>query len=184
MNNPKPIRSFDTAQLKALEGAVLLGVSYHYLPYPDDARYEAATSGVDTDLAAVMLNLRDQGPMAITWAIDHDVEGLAVLSGPSYPRGGADSVIDAADRPAWHACVGERIISVAASWYVASEDGNRSLWALRLDFATGSVVIALGCLDTSLKFAPDELVVVSDSSVARSFQPRHFEHSAWGTPIE
>lgn len=82
------------------------------------------------------------------------------------------------DRDAWREYIGDRIISVAASWQVSGEDCPESLWAVRLSFAGGSIVIALGTAYPHLDYQPDELVVVFDMSLARSYKPMHVSDSS------
>lgn len=180
--SPTPITRADCAALVSLKGAQLTGVTYHYLPPADGTYYVGGEKGVDCDLAAVVLNLGDRGTTAITWAMSGELEGLAILEGESYSGIGI-AVLDAADREAWREYVGEKIISIAASWQISGEDCPESLWSVRISFAAGSIVIALGTAPP-LDYMPDELVVVFDTSLARSYKPRHVSDSSWGAPIE
>jgi GNAT superfamily N-acetyltransferase len=182
-SKPTPITRADCATLASLKDARLSGVTYHYLPPADGTYYAGGEEGVDCDLAAVDLHLGDRGTMAITWAMAGELEGLAILERESYSGIGTE-VLDAAEREAWREHIGARITSVGASWHISGESCPESLWALRLSFAVGSIVIALGTTYPRLDYMPDELVVVFDLSIARSYKPRHVSDSSWGAPIE
>jgi hypothetical protein len=181
-SKPAPITRAGCAALRSLKDARLSGVAYHYLPPADGAYYAGGEEGVDTDLAAVVLHLGDRGTTTITWAMSGEIEGLAILEGESYSGIGLE-ILDAADRDAWRQHIGCRITSIAASWQISGEDCPESLWALRISFAAGSIVIALGTAPT-LDYMPNELVVVFDMSLARSYKPSHVTDSSWGAPIE
>ncbi|KAA3607479.1 MAG: hypothetical protein DWQ01_14920 [Planctomycetota bacterium] len=181
-SKPTPFTRADCARLASLKDARLSGVTYHYLPPVDGMYYTGSEKGVDCDLAAVDLDLGDRGTTAITWAMTGELEGLGILEGESY-SGIASEVLDAADRKAWREHIGNRITSVAASWQISGEDCPESLWSIRLNFASGSIVIALGKAP-DLDYMPDELVVVFDKSLARSYKPIHVSDSSWGAPIE
>jgi hypothetical protein len=134
-------------------------------------------------MAAVDLDFGKRGTTAITWAMAGELQGLAILPGESY-AGIATEILDAADREAWRDLVGHKITSVAASWHISGADCPESIWAIRISFAVGSIVIALGAACPDIKYMPDELVVVFDMSLARSYKPHHGSESAWGGPIE
>lgn len=136
---------------------------------------------MDADLAAVVLDLGDRS-RAITWAINGEAEGLSVLDGWSY-KGLADTSTDASSREAWRDHIGDTITSVAASWQDSTESQHACLWALRLDFSTGSVVVALGTADQEVEYMPDELVVVFDATLAAAYRPKHAHASAWGQRV-
>lgn len=180
---PTPITRADCAALASLKGGQLLGATYHYLPPADGRYYAGGDKGVDCDLAAVDLDFGDRGMTTITWAMAGELEGLAILHGESY-SGIEIAVLDAADREAWCKHIGDKVISVGASWQVSGENCPESLWALRISFAVGSIVVALGTVDPRLDYLPDELVVVFDMSLARSYQPCHVDDSSWGSRIE
>ncbi|KAA3607484.1 MAG: hypothetical protein DWQ01_14945 [Planctomycetota bacterium] len=182
-SKPTPITRADCARLASLKDARLSGVTYHYFPPADGTYYAGGEKGVDHILAAVDLDLGDRSTTAITWAMAGELEGLGILEGESY-SGIASEVLDAADREAWREHIGNRITSVAASWQISGEDCPESLWSIRLNFATGSIVIALGTAYPHLDYEPDELVVVSDKSLAHSYKPIHVSDSSWGAPIE
>lgn len=180
-SKPEPITRADCAGPASLKDARLSGVGYHYLPPANGAYYAGGENGVDCDLAAVELHLGDRGTMAITWAMSGELEGLGIVEGKPYSGIGTE-VLNAADREAWRQHVGSRITSIAASWQISGENCPESLWALRLSFAAGSIVIALGT-GPVLDYMPNELVVVFDMSLAQSYKPRHVSDSSWGAPI-
>ncbi len=128
-------------------------------------------------LAAVDLDFGDRGTTAITWAMAGELEGLAILDRQSYSGIGTET-FDAAAREAWREHIGERITAIGASWHKSGENCPESLWALRLSFAVGSIVIALGTDYPHLDYQPDELVVLFDTSLARSYKPRAVKRMA------
>jgi hypothetical protein len=68
---------------------------------------------------------------------------------------------------------------------VANEFSSVSAWSLRLDFeGAPSVVIALGAPDrwkgTGLTYMSDDVAVIFDEELARSYRPPAARSSAWG----
>jgi hypothetical protein len=177
-----PIKRADSAVLDILQGARLAGVNYRYLPWEDGKGYTSGQEGIDDDIAAVVLDLADRGRVVVTWAMTGPLEGLTLMSEEAY-SGTTDEVLEAAEREAWRKHVGQSITSVAASWQVSGEGCPESLWAVRIGFPEGSVVIALGQVRSSIQYMPDELVVIFDSSLALSYQPLGVDQNAWGVPI-
>lgn len=181
-SKPKPITRAECAALASLKGARLSGVKYHYLSPADGAYYDGGEEGVDCDIAAVVLDLGERGTTSITWAMAGELEGLAILEGESYSGMGSE-VLDAAGREAWRYHIGRSVTSVAASWQFSGAGCPESLWAVRINFAGDSVVIALGTAP-DMDYMPDELVVVFDAAIARSYKPAHVNDSSWGSPID
>lgn len=181
-SKPTPTTRADCAELASLKGALLAGVTYHYLPPADGTYYIGDEKGVDCDLVAVELDLGVRGITSITWAMAGELEGLAILKGESYSGIGTE-VLDAADREAWREHVGKKITAVAASWQISCEKCEESLWSVRFSFGAGSIVIALGSAP-DLDYMPNELVVVFDASLAHSYKPRHVSDNSWGSPVE
>lgn len=184
MNRPTPITRADSAALACLVGAQLVGVTYRYLPQADGPSYSGGGDGFDADLAAVVLDFADRSRRIVTWAMLGEFEGLAILSDAASYSGAADEILEANDREAWRVHHGDTIMSVGAAWHVTGDDCPESLWAVRLDFSVGSIVIALGTADPNLDYMPDELVVVFDNALADSYRPRHVSESSWGNRIE
>jgi hypothetical protein len=176
-----PIKRSDSAALMFLKGARLLGVTYHYFPSTVRKGYIGG-NGVDDELTAVVLDLGDHGRMAFTWAMVGELEGLAVFKEESLSEIAIEKH-DAAQCAAWHQHIGHSIISIAASWQVSGENCPESLWAVRICFAEGSIVVALGRANPDIKYMPNELVVIFDSSLAQSYRPPHVNDSSWGVPI-
>ena len=158
-------------------------MTYRYLPPADGPAFAGGGEGFDADLTAVVLDLADRGSTIITWAMQGELEGLALLNDDGSYSGAADGIVDANTRVAWRAHRGHKIISVGAAWQVSGDGCPESLWAARLDFSTGSIVIALGTADPDLEYMPDELVVVFDQSLAASYRPRHVSGSSWRSRI-
>jgi hypothetical protein len=191
VTNPTPMTRADCNALASLKGARLSGVTYHHLFRYDESGdplrgYAGGEKGVDSYLAAVDLHFNERRTTAITWAMDGWFQGLGALSGESY-SGIATDHSDAAGREAWHEHIGDTIRSVAASWHSSHEDFPESIWAVRFDFSRGSVVIALGSTwhaSPAIEYMPDEIVVVFDPSLARSYKPPAVNESSWGSSIE
>jgi hypothetical protein len=83
----------------------------------------------------------------------------------------------------WRDLVGEPIVHVAVGWQRVSVD-LESVWSLRLDTASGSVVVALGEIDWEserLWYIPDCVVAIFDEELANDYRPRSSAASAWGT---
>lgn len=184
MIRPTPITRADAPSLAVLVGAQLAGVTYHYLPPADGPAYAGDGDGLDADLIAVVLEFSNRGRATVTWAMLGELEGLALLGDAEPYSGAADEVVDASDREAWRGHRGDAITSVGVAWQVSGDDCPESLWALRLGFSTGPIVIALGAADPDLAYMPDELVVVFDQSLAGSYRPRHASESSLGRPLE
>jgi hypothetical protein len=185
---PKPVTRADVGALASatmgLVGAHLKAVSYRYLPPAGGSAYAGGGDGVDADLAAVVLDLGDRGRRTITWAMEGELHGISILGDDeSYSDLVAKSV-DASGREAWQDHIGGAIKSIGAAWQVSGEGCPESLWAMRLDLATGSIVVALGTDYPEIDYMPDELVVVFDPELAPAYRPPHVSESAWGRTIE
>lgn len=178
-----PITRADRHELSFLQGARVTGVTYHYLPPADEENYCGGGEGVDADLSAIELDLGEQGAATITWAMSDELEGLTVMRHAGY-QGNSSQVLEATNRVAWREHIGHEIYSVAASWQVSGEHCPESLWAVRLGFPNGSVVVALGTSNTGIEYMPDELVVVFDTRIAHSYHPQHVIDSSWGKELE
>ena len=161
-------------------GSHLSAVRYHYLPAADEAGYPGAGEGVDSDISAVVLEFGDRGRRTITWAMQREVQGLSILGNEVAYAGLADETVQATDREAWRSHVGERVAWLGTAWHVSADGCPETLWALRLDFSAGSVVLALGSSNPAVEYMPDELVVLFDRKLAQTYRPRHAADSAWG----
>jgi hypothetical protein len=169
--------------LRTLVGARLSGVTYWYLPHVDGSAYEGGRSGLDGDLEAVVLEFSNRGGVTIRWFLEGLFAGLA-LSGESEERCRCScESVAAGGRDAWHAHMGMTIVSVGAAWFVSMENAPESLWAMRLQFGSGSVVVALGTEYPELCYAADELVVIHDPALACAYRPSQLAGNAWGRTV-
>ena len=172
----QPIMRADQARLASFIGAELRGVSYHFLPGIDEtSHYRGGRAGVDADLAAIALEFRNRSSLVVTWAmVGAELHGLAIAAGEPY-AGLIGAVHGASDREAWRGHIGQRVISVDASWDVLGDTVLESLWAIRIHFPSGSLVVALGGIrsdrDPRVAYFPDEVVVLFDMSLAGSYVP-------------
>ncbi len=160
--------------------ARLSSVTYHYLPSAAGPAFAGGNEGVDSDVTAVVLDLGERGHRTVTWAMNGELEGLSILGDDVSYEGQADQVIGVDKRQAWIGAIGERIESVGVAWQISGDGCPETLWAMRLDFPSRSVVIALGTADEEVDYMPDELVIVFDSELARAYRPPHVSESAWG----
>ena len=133
-----------------LAGRHLVSVAYRHIGFEPEG-------AVDADLVGVILGFED-GVRSITWAMDGEVEALALLD--EAVSGSASEVTDVSAR--WP--VGEQLVSVEGVWQEPS-----ALWALRLQFESCSIVVALGEFDGALRYLPDEIVVIFDPDVAGAY---------------
>jgi hypothetical protein len=184
-----PVRKATEADLRTaaakMIGGCLSAVTYHYLPHADGPGFVGGRRGVDADVTAVRLEFADRDSWIVTWAMQGELEGLAILHDGAPYAGLADARVDASKRDAWRTHIGERLTAIRASWHATTDDPTReSLWALRLEFSTIPLVIALGTTDTPISYVPDELVVIFDPAVGDAYRPKHVGDSAWhGRPL-
>lgn len=168
--------------LRRLVGAELTKVHYCFISN-DEPGYRGREEGVDCDLAAVRLGFAGRYGFVVTWATLGEIESLSVANGDVSMLGPPDHIVDASHYPEWRRHLGSNIVSLAASWQGDSYE-SESLWALRLEFLSGSAVIALGGFDAEVYYEADELVAIFDPSIARSYRPAHIGSSAWGVPLD
>lgn len=177
----EPITKANLADIEVLVGKTLRGVSYRFLPEDgEDAEYAGSSNGIDSCLSAVTLTFDQSVSVSVTWAISGEVEGLAVLPSEEY-AGVADREVDVSETSAWSSVVGTQISSIQPSWQRSRIDAPESVWSIRIDSDSGSIVIALGEVYPVLDYAADELVVISNPNLARIYWPPHVGTSAWGS---
>lgn len=182
-----PILRSDKSALSRLRASLLGGrlesVSYHYFPADDDSPYETQHAFIHDGVIAAVLEIMGRGRVVITWAMTGELEGLTVLDIDEPYPGVANRIADVSEIDGWDDHIGKVIMSLAAAWHVSDDDCPESLWALRFDFTTGSVVVALGTLNGDVAYMPDELVVIFDSASACLYRSTHGSPSAWGEPF-
>jgi hypothetical protein len=165
-------------------GARLGAVTHHYLAPADGCGYSGGGDGVDADIAAVVLDVADRGRRTMTWAMEGGLEEIAVLGDQESCSSRADTIAVASAREAWRDHIGSTITAIGAAWHVSGDACPESVWAIRLDFLSGSVVVALGAVNHAIEYMPDELVVLFDRARAEAYSPRHVTGSAWGKRVE
>jgi hypothetical protein len=180
---PIPTKRSDLAALEFLLGKPIAAISYHYLFPAGGKQYAGGEQGLDSDLAAVVLDLGSHGTVLITWAMIGEWQGLVIIPRASYPELGGTEVLNASSREGWRELVGHEIVGIGASWQISGENCPESMWALRIDTTAGSIVIALGYAAPEVEYMPDELVVIIDPTIAHSYQPEHVDDSAWGSAL-
>lgn len=173
-----------SARFGELVGTRLVGCRYLFPAYWDGYR-PLSTDQFDVVDTEVRLALDDGRTATLGWMMEGAPDGrmldglrLAIGSLEGEPPSGN---LDAYAR--WRlggkdACV----ISVEALWQETERPGVDSVWAVRLDFLTRSIVVALGEVDDEglLRYMPDALVVIFDEVTAQNYQPRAAGTSAWG----
>lgn len=183
MSTPfQPMLLGQVHDLATISGKTLTSVTYFYLPPDDKDEYLGGLEGVDFMLTAIRLDFGLDGYLMITWSTPGYVEGLSVVNDKPYP-GGSYLVLDASKRAAWSRHIGTKVAAIGASWQTMWTNGIKTLWALRLDFGGESVVVALGKANPVLSYIPDEIVVVYDENIARSYRISEAKFSAWGEAI-
>jgi hypothetical protein len=124
--------------------------------------------------------------LVLEWCIRSYDEFLNVLDSPDQGAAAAvNDVVDVTGVPQWSALVG----SVIAGFGMAtqqSEAGHELPWAVRIDVEHGaSVVVGLGELRGAIpSYQPDNLVVIFEPEMARSYRVLDSSQSAWGRDLE
>lgn len=179
--------------LGILPGARLHGVSYRQLQ-GEASEYDGEEESADAYLETVDLDLGDRGVVTLSWATPGSSEGWECL-GLSISRPCELPLEpvrhDVSHRKAWRARIGERVVAIATAWdeleavdreLTSAQPVRLGLWSLRLEFEGGSVVIALGEFrEGELQYSADELVVIHDEALARSYRSLASPDSAWGS---
>lgn len=177
-----PITRMDVPVLECWKGAILHGVEYYYLPPLDSTGYAGEGELIDVDLAAVVVDFGEGGKWTISWAMDGEFEGLAVDKSGSY-AGVESKALDMTKSDHFRSLNGTTVNGVAVSWHSSGDQLPDSVWAIRLCFAHGDIVLALGGVDASglvPEYSPNEMVVLFDEALAKSYRPSGVPRSAWG----
>lgn len=167
---PEPTRALRAA----LDGETLRGVSYSYLADVDSEAYVGdRASGIHADVQCLILRLSG-GTQTLTWAIEmvgpnRGTEGLALVAESGETVDTAPVTDVSASR--WAPFVGRRINAVEPLWTLDGADPSAAVWAIRLVFATGTILVALGGLSDDLnpQFMSDELLVIFDPAAAARY---------------
>lgn len=173
--------------LRSIRGSRLTGVEYTYLDSGDGAPYEMGYPGAD-EMETVALRFAELGVVTVAWASPVP-EGMVVGAGHLYRSRGGNSVLDAADREMWRPYLGCRVEEVAVAWADAWNYPRVPLWALRLKFRGGSVVLALAehaernGRPPELDVHPTSVVAIHSESLARGLHLFPGGPNAWGEAL-
>ncbi|PZR52673.1 hypothetical protein DNL40_11240 [Xylanimonas oleitrophica] len=122
--------------------------------------------------------------LSLSWAMDGLNEWMAVEVGrPGEPDLDLPGdAVDVSDHVDWEGYLGVGIVGITPAWHVPNEGCPEMPWAYRLGFSNGSsLVIALGAAEGSgFRYAPDELVVFFDETLAASYKIPASDTSALG----
>jgi hypothetical protein len=170
-----------TGILDAMVGRRIVGVTYKTSTDPIE-RPEQGDRAVVHDVDHAVLISTASMTMVLEWGISNYDEFLNIVDSPD--EGGAAAVTDVLDAtglPQWRPLVGSAITGFGVATQ-QSEDERQLLWSIRLDVENGvSVVVALGETEGELpSYQPDNLVVIFDPEMARSYRFPGASESAWG----
>jgi hypothetical protein len=128
----------------------------------------------------------EAGDTELKWMMAGEREGLAVVFDQTSADLSKDQTKSAPvpDETRWRRAFGAVVVAVGVSWHRPSAD-LEAIWAVRLEFSSGqSIVVALGeWRDGKLQYIPDQLVVIFDAAIARSYYIPAGEEPAWGHNI-
>jgi len=172
------------ARLRGMVGRSLRGVNYLDPDTSDPWRikahpgFDAASMGVELHWEASDTELK--------WMMEGELEGVGVVFDQTPADLSKDRTKSAPvpDETRWRRAFGAVVVAVGVSWHRPAAD-LAAIWAVRLEFSSGqSIVVALGELrDGTLQYIPDQLVVMFDAAIARSYVIEAGGEPAWGHNI-
>jgi hypothetical protein len=125
--------------------------------------------------------------LRISWATPGLEEGLELEFDRADPARSNDLIdlVDMGDQLMWSSILGCQVQEVGVAFLVHVDDSSTRPWAFRIGLLGGSsVTIALGeVYEGSLRYFPDNLLVISDESVARDYRIPNGVQSARGEVI-
>jgi hypothetical protein len=140
--------------------------------------FDGASMGVELHWEASANELK--------WIMEGEREGLAVVFDQTPEDLSRDRTksMPVPDETRWRKAYGAAVMAVGVSWHRPTADVE-AIWAVRLEFSSGqSIVVALGELrDGTLRYIPDQLVVIFDAAIARSYVLEAGGEPAWGQNI-
>lgn len=180
---PDERRSVES-RLRGMVGRSLRRVNYLDPDTSDPWRIKAHP-GLDAASMGVELHWK-AGDTEVKWMMEGEREGLAVVFDQTPADLSKDRTKSAGlpEQTRWRRAYGAVIMAVGVSWHQPTAD-LAAIWAVRLEFSSGqSIVVALGeWRDGTLQYVPDQLVVVFDAAIARSYVVPTGEEPAWGHNI-
>ncbi len=150
----------------------------------------ARGSAVHEAGSGIVLSLDSGTQLIFSWQMEGLNEGLRIEvqagAGHAY-RDIFHRRVATSSVPPWPNVVASEIQNLALSFHAPCDGCPRTLWAARLQFASGaSAVVALGEVDSLGKprYFPQQLVVIFDERIAREYGGEGSVESSWGTVIE
>src|ERR1700674_4290433 len=172
------------SRLRGMVGRFLRRVNYLDPDTADPWRIKAHP-GFDAASMGVEFHW-DAGANELKWMMEGEHEGVAVVfdQTPADLSKDRTKSVPVPDETHWRRAYGAVVMAVGVSWHRPSADVD-AIWAVRLDFSSGqSIVVALGELrDGTLQYIPDQLVVIFDTAIARSYLIAAGGEPAWGHNI-
>jgi hypothetical protein len=140
--------------------------------------FDGASMGVELHWEASANELK--------WMMEGEREGVAVVfdQTPADLSKDRTKSVPVPDEARWRRTYGTVVMAVGVSWQRPTADVD-AVWAVRLEFSSGqSIVVALGeWRDGTLQYIPDQLVVIFDAAIARSYGIEAGGEPAWGHNI-
>ncbi|MEW9550334.1 hypothetical protein [Nonomuraea sp. NPDC050783] len=140
----------------------------------------------EVDMGVELITV-DGAALSLSWAMEGLNEGLAI---DFFPFPGVEDdrteAIDVSGVEEWQPLLGGTIASMAFSSHFPNEGCPETLWSVRLSFAgASSVVVALGeVMGGGISYQPDELVVIFDEALSKSYRIPAGRFSSWGVSVE
>ncbi|WP_155247699.1 hypothetical protein [Salinispora arenicola] len=125
--------------------------------------------------------------LELSWATPGREEGLALALGRGENRASSDLIDyeDVGGVQDWSSVLGYFVEEVAVAFYVHDEGSSVRPWSFRIGVSNGSsVTVALGeTSDHSIRYLPDNLVVIFEEATARNYEVSDGLQSAWGATV-
>lgn len=117
-------------------------------------------------------------------------DGISLAPGAAAERGASSrgthelAAFDVSESDNWKNILGQKVTGTALSWQETGVADSISVWSMRFDFeGHGSIVVALGAptgrTEEPITYSSDDLVVIFDAEIARSYRPSAAESSAF-----
>ncbi len=124
-----------------------------------------------------------RGRSELKWITAGEREGVAAVFDQTEADLRNDRVqpVQVPDESRWRKAIGAVVTAVGVSWHQPTGD-TAAIWSVRLEFSPDlSIVVALGeWRDGAIHYIPDQIVVIFDAEIARSYVIPAGEEPAWG----
>jgi hypothetical protein len=170
--------------LRAMVGHRLVRVEYKIASNPPMGAEWSGRGAVHEVDHAVLLST-DSMTVALEWRIRDYDEFLGVVTPPSEGASAAvTDVVDVTGRRQWLTFLDRTIAGFGVATY-SSGGGHMLPWAIRMGVEGGAaVVVGLGEMrDNTPVYQADNLLVIFEPEMARSYRVIASSDSAWGNDI-